>query len=83
VTFTATDDCGNVTTCVAAITMDDTIDPYFVNCPTAPLTINADVDVCGAFPIFSTPVALDECDVQVLVEQTGGLAPGSEFGRLY
>ncbi len=79
VTFTATDDCGNVTTCEAMITMDDTEDPYFVNCPTAPLTINVDVDVCGAFPIFSTPVALDDCDVQVLVEQTGGLAPGTEF----
>ncbi len=79
VTFTATDECGNITTCVAAITMNDSTDPYFVNCPTAPLTINADVDVCGAFPIFSTPVALDECDVQAEVLQTGGLAPGTEF----
>ncbi len=76
ITFTATDECGNTATCVSNILMDDTLDPIFINCP-EDLTINVDVDECGSNPIFSTPVAEDNC--QVSVTQTGGLASGTTF----
>ena len=76
VTFTATDDCGNSTSCMANITMDDTGLPDFVNCP-MDLTVNVDVDVCGSNPIFSTPVPIDNCNVNV--SQTSGIASGNTF----
>ena len=78
VTFTATDDCGNTNTCTATITIDDSIDPVFVNCPDD-MTVAVDVDVCGANVIFSTPVAQDQCDMNVAVSQTMGLASGTTF----
>ncbi len=76
VTFIATDDCGNSTTCIASIYVIDTVEPVFLNCP-SDIVINVDVDICGANPIFSTPIAADDCSVTV--EQTAGLASGSEF----
>ena len=76
VTFTATDDCGNSTTCIASIFVVDTVDPVFLNCP-SDIIINVDVDLCGANPIFSTPIATDDCSVTV--EQTAGLPSGTEF----
>ncbi|MDA8693492.1 HYR domain-containing protein, partial [Saprospiraceae bacterium] len=77
VTFTATDNCGNTSTCIAEILMDDTTDPFFVNCPPADLTVNVDVDECGSNPIFSTPIADDNCNVTVM--QTSGFMSGAEF----
>ncbi len=76
VVFTATDECGNTSSCEAQIFMVDTTDPVFLNCP-EDLIVNVDVDLCGANPIFSAPVADDNCEVQV--SQTSGLPSGSEF----
>ena len=79
VTFIATDGCGNQASCTANITMDDTTDPVFLNCPADTITVNTDIDVCGANVIFSTPIALDQCDTLVLVSQTIGLTSGTAF----
>ena len=79
VTFTALDDCGNPATCIANIVLQDTTPPNFLNCPIDTLTVNADVDLCGANVIYSTPIALDQCDTLVQVQQTLGLASGTEF----
>ncbi len=76
VSFFAVDDCGNDATCTAQVFIVDTTNPTFVNCPTD-LTVNVDVDLCGANTIFSTPVADDNCEVSVA--QTAGLPSGSEF----
>jgi hypothetical protein len=76
VVFTGMDACGNEATCTSSITMDDTGLPDFVNCPDD-LTINVDVDECGSNPIFSTPVAVDNCSVMVV--QTEGIASGNTF----
>jgi hypothetical protein len=74
--FTATDACGNTDTCSANIMMQDTTPPSFVNCP-MDLIVNVDVDLCSANPIFSTPLAEDNCGVTVT--QITGPASGSSF----
>ncbi len=78
VTFTATDGCANTHTCQATITMDDSVAPYFENCPSN-MTVNVDVDLCETNVIYSTPIALDDCDESVKVEMTSGIASGSAF----
>jgi len=78
ITFTATDACGNTSTCVATITMDDSEDPYFLNCPTN-LTVNVDVDLCESNVVYSTPIALDNCDEMVAVTLIEGPASGTAF----
>ncbi|MDA8693339.1 HYR domain-containing protein [Saprospiraceae bacterium] len=76
VMFTGTDACGNSSTCNSTISMDDNEAPNFVNCPDD-ITVNADVDLCGSNPIFSTPNAIDNCGVTVA--QTSGIASGNTF----
>ena len=78
ITFVATDDCGNSESCQATITMDDTIDPYFINCHDD-VTLPADVNSCERSVLYSTPVAFDQCDDMVDVTLTAGLASGSMF----
>jgi uncharacterized repeat protein (TIGR01451 family) len=76
VEFTAVDECGNSTTCIATIFVIDSIDPVFVNCP-QDIVVNVDVDLCASNPVFSTPIATDDCEVTVT--QTVGPPSGSEF----
>ena len=78
VTFTATDDCGNTETCTATVTMDDTIDPFFVNCHDD-VTLPADVNSCERTVLYGTPVAFDQCDDMVDVTLTAGLPSGAAF----
>ena len=75
VTFTAEDECGNISTCPVDITINDTQAPVFTSCP-ANITLNTDGE-CGATPIFSTPTATDNCEV--VVTQTSMLGSGDEF----
>ena len=73
VTFTAIDDCGNDTVCSQNITINDTTPPSFITCPEN-ITLNTD-GACGNTPIFSAPVATDNCGVTVT--QTMGRASGT------
>ncbi|MBK8662847.1 MAG: HYR domain-containing protein [Ignavibacteriales bacterium] len=84
VTWTATDASGNSVTCDITITVNDTEDPEFVNCPSGTtFTIGADAD-CENGVIWSIPVAQDNCGVVTVTETTAGgplygtpLAPGT------
>ena len=78
ITFTATDDCDNMHSCVATITMDDTTTPYFSDCP-LDLVVNVDVDLCESNVVYSRPVALDDCDENVEVALSGGIPSGTAF----
>jgi len=78
ITFTATDACGNSSSCTSIITMFDDEDPYFVNC-SMDLTVNADVDLCETNVVYSTPVAQDNCDNTVDVTLIDGPASGTTF----
>ena len=60
-TWTATDNCGNITTLTQVITVVDTTDPV--------LTIPADETVeCDSVPARGVASATDNCDTDVLVE---------------
>ena len=76
VTLTVTDVNGNVSTCVAVVTVIDDIPPT-INCPMDVVTSN-DPGICGAEVFFADAVALDNCTVASVV-QTAGLPSGSVF----
>jgi hypothetical protein len=59
VTLTVTDVNGNIGTCVAVVTVADTIDPS-ITCP-GDITVNNDPGVCGAVVNYVTPVTTDNC----------------------
>jgi hypothetical protein len=59
-TWTATDDCGNDSSCVQTITVQDTSDPV-ITCP-ANISVNADPGGCSASPNPGTASASDNCD---------------------
>ncbi|MBK8492610.1 MAG: HYR domain-containing protein [Saprospirales bacterium] len=71
VTISVEDVNGNVATCEVTVTIDDTEEPYFQNCPDN-FTVNNDVDKCGANVWWAQPVAFDNC-----VELTVTLDPNS------
>ncbi|MBK9150302.1 MAG: HYR domain-containing protein [Saprospiraceae bacterium] len=82
VTVSATDEAGNVRSCQVQLTIIDSDQPYFVNCPQNQLVYANDPDRCSATVNWSIPVALDNCD-QIMapqsIVQTTGLPPGSVF----
>ncbi|MFK8006549.1 MAG: SdrD B-like domain-containing protein, partial [Saprospiraceae bacterium] len=60
-TWTAIDNCGNVSTATQVISVEDTTDPILLDVP-------ADVTVeCDAIPVIGTPSATDNCDVNVTI----------------
>lgn len=75
VTLTVTDTNGNSSTCVAVVTVEDSIPPI-IACP-ADITANSDAGMCSAVVTFVTPLAFDNCNVSVA--QTAGLPSGSDF----
>ncbi len=66
-TWTAKDECGNVSTCLQIITVTDTKAPVIV-CP-APTTVDNDPGLCSAKVTIAPLYAADICDVSV--EATG------------
>ncbi|WP_206082057.1 gliding motility-associated C-terminal domain-containing protein [Maribellus sediminis] len=62
-TWTATDQCGNVTAHTQIVTVQDTTDPVLHNLPSATLTVNCDQ---GA-PAPPVVTATDNCDTDVAV----------------
>lgn len=76
VTVTVVDNNGNVADCTVSVTITDSTDPYFENCPTTVVTVGNDVDECSAIVNWSIPVAYDDC-VEKTVTQVAGPAPGT------
>ncbi|MEZ4907784.1 MAG: HYR domain-containing protein, partial [Saprospiraceae bacterium] len=78
VTWTVSDECGASATATAdLIVSPDTDGPEFLNCP-GNMTVTTDVDLCGSYVIYSTPVATD-CNLPVDVVLTSGPASGTLF----
>ncbi|MCG2419635.1 M36 family metallopeptidase, partial [Aequorivita sp. F47161] len=75
VTLTVTDVNGNTSTCVAVVTVEDSIPPT-IACP-ADITANTDAGMCTANVTFAMPIVLDNCTATAT--QTGGLPSGSDF----
>lgn len=75
VTLTVTDVNGNISTCVAVVTVEDDFPPT-ITCP-ANITANTDAGMCSAAVSFPMAVASDNCSATV--SQTGGLSSGSDF----
>jgi hypothetical protein len=76
ITWTATDDAGNSTSCTQTVTVNDT-EPPTISCP-GNITKNNDPGVCGAVVTYTTPVGSDNCP-GATTAQTAGLPSGSTF----
>lgn len=63
VTYSATDNCGNLSTCSFTITVVDNTAPVFNTVPTA----IADINCNDPFPAFETLTATDNCDAALVV----------------
>ncbi len=75
VTFTATDDCGNPSTCTGEIRLEDTQPPIMANCPVVPLVLECGVNNDTAIADWLAAVtATDACD--------GPLAVTNDFDEL-
>ncbi|MFT5262326.1 MAG: gliding motility-associated-like protein, partial [Polaribacter sp.] len=74
-TWSATDDCGNVTTASQSISVSDVTGPTLVGVPT-----NEDVD-CSSVPVPATVTATDDCDTNpIIVSVTDVIIPGTCSG---
>ncbi len=75
VTYTATDNSGNTSTCSFSITVVETVPPVLSACP--PLTI---IDLppgdCDTVVNWTPPTATDNCDLDTIITN---IAPGSIF----
>ena len=61
VTFTATDEAGNTSTCVVNITVNDNEAPAFTNCPSTAIPLSADPGDCEASVTLPVINATDNC----------------------
>jgi uncharacterized repeat protein (TIGR01451 family) len=76
ITWSATDDAGNTSSCNQSVTVNDTEAPT-ISCP-ASITKGNDPGVCGAVVTYTTPVGSDNCP-GATTAQTAGLPSGSTF----
>lgn len=76
ITWTATDDANNSSSCAQTITVNDTEAPA-ISCP-GNITKNNDPGTCGAVVTYATPVGSDNCP-GATTAQTAGLPSGSTF----
>lgn len=75
-TWTAVDSCGNTSTALQVITVQDITAPTFTFVP-VPVTVN-----CDAIPPIGTPTATDNCDAAVSIQfveevRTNGNCPNN------
>jgi len=75
VTYKATDEAGNTTTCSFRVTVLDTEAPVVRNCP-ADIVVKNDPGVCGAVVKWVPPAFTDNCTV---VSVTSNHKPGESF----
>lgn len=71
VTYTATDDNGNVSTCSFTVTVTDQTAPVISGCP-SDITINNDADECGAVATWTEPTSTDECTHTLVASHNPG-----------
>ncbi|HOI86619.1 MAG TPA: HYR domain-containing protein, partial [Lentimicrobium sp.] len=64
VTWTASDECGNVSTCSITIIVNDNEDPHII-CPQH-ITVNADPGVCEAYVTVPQPIVSDNCEIRTI-----------------
>ncbi|MBK6996997.1 MAG: hypothetical protein IPH31_19540 [Lewinellaceae bacterium] len=74
--WTISDDCGNTTTAVQTLTVEDITAPVFTSVPAA-ITVS-----CEAIPAVGSPIATDDCAASVNISYNGdtridGLCPDS------
>jgi gliding motility-associated-like protein len=76
VTYTATDDAGNVATCSFSITISDNENPVINGCPSN-IVVSNDAGICGAVVTWALPTASDNCEVDVFTStnNSGDLFP--------
>lgn len=77
VSYQAQDEQGNTAVCSFEVTVLDAEAPTF-DCPEE-VVLSNDAGLCGAIYTFDLPDASDNCLGDITVNQTGGLASGSEF----
>ncbi|HRY98606.1 MAG TPA: hypothetical protein P5550_06055, partial [Bacteroidales bacterium] len=73
-TWVAVDSCGNSTTCIQNVTVQDTTDPVITFCP-ADTTIDCSSDTTTAVLGFAT--ATDNCTSVVSITYSDAVTPGS------
>jgi gliding motility-associated-like protein len=77
VTWTITDDSGNVSTCLQLVTVNDIEVPVSASCDFEIVVAN-DLDACGALVTYELPVITDNCALQDTV-LINGLESGAFF----
>ncbi|MEZ5043203.1 MAG: HYR domain-containing protein [Saprospiraceae bacterium] len=76
VTYTATDNDGNISSCSFDVTISDTESPQ-ISCP-ANITVFGASGAASAVVTYAAPIGTDNC-TGVSTVQTGGLGSGSSF----
>ena len=76
VTYTATDNSGNTTTCSFTVTVNDTEAPVITDCP-ADIVVSNDSGLCSAAVNWTAPSATDNCGSTLSV--TSSHQPGDVF----
>lgn len=78
VTWTATDACGNSSTCSQLVTVLDTIPPTSIVCPPE-VAANASTGACGANVTVPPPVASDPCGPVTIINNYTNTSNASGF----
>ena len=74
------DATGNFMECTFNVTVEDNLDPIFINCPYPPVVENTETDHCDAYVNFALPLAEDNCDVPTVLQiDNTGLTSGDRF----
>lgn len=71
VSYTATDESGNVSTCSFNVTVDDIEGPSFVNCP-ANILVQSNPDECGATASWTAPSVTNSCTFSIVSSHNPG-----------
>jgi gliding motility-associated-like protein len=75
VTYTATDESGNVDSCSFTIEIQDVTPPTFTNCPDT-IQVDVEMGICEAVATWEDIIAQDNCGLDTLI---GSHMPGDTF----